>query len=227
MWCLTGPGIVYHRICDDKSAATFRELVGDFEGTIVCDALSSHTAGARDGPGIVLAGCWAHVHRRFAEAEDDFPEASTALDFIRQLYSIDAGANTDAERAALRNAESKSITDAFQKWLMVQTALKTTSLGKAIRYAFGIWPRLVLFLSDSRIPLDNNQTERAFRGPVVGRKNHYGSKSRRGTEAAAILYSLVETAKLHGVDPAAYLHAACVAAKGGEVLLPAQMKIQG
>ncbi len=227
MWCLTAPGIVYHRICDDKSAATFRELVGDFEGTIVCDALSTHSAGARDGPGIVLAGCWAHVHRRFAEAEDDFPEAATALDFIRRLYSIDARANTDAERAALRNAESKPVTDAFLQWLMAQTALKTTSFGKAIRYAFGIWPRLALFLSDSRIPLDNNQTERAFRGPVVGRKNHYGSKSRRGTEAAAILYSLVETAKLHGVDPAAYLHAACVAAKRGEVLLAAQMKIQG
>jgi hypothetical protein len=227
MWCLTAPGNVYHRICDDKSAATFRELVGDFEGTIVCDALFTHAAGARDGPGIVLAGCWAHVHRRFAEAEDDFPEASVALDFIRQLYDIDARAGTDEERAALRKAESKPVTDAFLQWLMAQTALKTTSLGGAIRYAFGIWTRLVHFLSDSRIPLDNNQTERAFRGPVVGRKNHYGSKSRRGTKAAAILYSLVETAKVNGVDPAAYLHAACVAARRGDVLLPAQMKAQG
>jgi transposase len=76
---------------------------------------------------------------------------------------------------------------------------------------------------DARIPLDNNATERAIRGPVVGRKNHYGSKSRRGTEAAAILYTLVETAKLHEVDPAKYLLEVVRAADRGETLFPWQM----
>jgi transposase len=76
------------------------------------------------------------------------------------------------------------------------------------------------FVGDARIPLDNNATERAIRGPVVGRKNHYGSKSRNGTLVAATFYSLVETAKLHRVDPAAYLQAAVLAADRGEVLLP-------
>jgi transposase len=60
MWCLTAPGVVVHRIRDDKSAATFVDLVGQYTGTIVCDTLSTHGAGARAGPGIVLAGCWAH-----------------------------------------------------------------------------------------------------------------------------------------------------------------------
>jgi transposase len=60
MWCLTAPGVVVHRIRDDKSAATFVDLVGDYNGTIVCDALATHAAGARAGPGIVLAACWAH-----------------------------------------------------------------------------------------------------------------------------------------------------------------------
>ena len=72
-------------------------------------------------------------------------------------------------------------------------------------------------------PLDNNGTERAIRGPVVGRKNHYGSKSKRGTEVAAIFYSLVETAKLHDVDPARYLREAALAAERGEELLPWQL----
>lgn len=62
-----------------------------------------------------------------------------------------------------------------------------------------------------RIPLDNNATERAIRGPVVGRKDHYGSKSRRGTEVAATLYTVLETLKLHRKEPAAYLHAAVLA----------------
>lgn len=73
-----------------------------------------------------------------------------------------------------------------------------------------------------RIPLDNNATERAIRGPVVGRKNHYGSKSRRGIEVAATLYTVLETLKLHGKDPAAYQHAAILAADRGSVLLPWQ-----
>jgi hypothetical protein len=89
--------------------------------------------------------------------------------------------------------------------------------------AHQIEQRLTRFLEDARIPLDNNATERGIRGPVVGRKNHYGSKSRRGTEIAATFYTLIEKAKLAGVDPAAYLRAAALADAHGEVLLPADM----
>jgi transposase len=83
------------------------------------------------------------------------------------------------------------------------------------------WDRLSRFLGDARIPLDNNATERGIRGPVVGRKNHYGSKSRRGTEVAAIFYTLLETAKLVGIDPAKYLREAALADARREVVLPA------
>src|SRR5262249_40163127 len=78
MWCLTAPGVVVHRIRDDKSAATFTALVGDYVGTIVADALGTHEAGARDGPGIVLAGCWAHGVRRVKGAMPDPPGAARA-----------------------------------------------------------------------------------------------------------------------------------------------------
>jgi transposase len=85
------------------------------------------------------------------------------------------------------------------------TALKTTSLGGAIRYTLGIWIRLTLFLDDPEIWLDNNRTEGGLRGPVIGRRNHFGSKSARGTVVAGTMYSLVESAKAAGVDPIAYL----------------------
>jgi transposase len=75
-------------------------------------------------------------------------------------------------------------------------------------------------------PSRQHQTERAIRGPVVGRRNHFGSKSRRGTEVAATLYTIVETAKLHDLDPAAYLYAAIVAAGRNELLLPAHFAAQ-
>lgn len=101
--------------------------------------------------------------------------------------------------------------------------LKTLSIGKAAAYVIANWERLTRFVDDARIPLDNNATERGIRGPVVGRRNHFGSKSERGTQVAATFYSLIETAKLHGVDPAAYLREAIRAADRGEVLLPWQM----
>lgn len=210
-----------HRIRDDKSAATFGALVGDYHGVIVADALGTHEAGARASPGIVLAGCWAHVYRRFEEAAPDHPDAERALAWIGALYDIDHDAAGDLTRSAeLRRAKAPAILDELKAWLWIQAELKTISIGKAAAYTLGIWDRLTRFVHDARIPLDNNATERAIRGPVVGRKNHYGSKSRRGTEVASTLYSILETCKLHDVDPAAYLLEAAVLAERNEVLLP-------
>jgi transposase len=227
MWCLTAPGVVVHRIRDDKSAATFKDLVGGYRGTIVCDDLGTHEAGARDGPGIVLANCWAHVYRRFQEALPDHPEAEKALAWIGALYEIDRKGEGDPVRVAeLRRSESVHVLDELKVWLSSMITLTSLSIGKAAAYTLGNWPKLIRFVADARIPLDNNQTERGIRGPVVGRRNHFGSKSRRGTEVAATLYTIVETAKLHDVDPAAYLHAAIVAADRGELLLPAEFAAQ-
>ena len=223
MWCLTAPGVVVHRIRDDKSAATFKALVGDYNGTIVADALSTHEAGAREGPGIVLTACWAHVFRRFEEAKADHPDAESALAWIGALYAIDDRGEGDRTRIGeLRRAEAPLILDVFKAWLYQHAGDKHLSIGTAAAYTLGIWDKLTRFVDDARIPLDNNATERAIRGPVVGRKNHYGSKSRRGTEVAATLYSILETAKLHGIDPAAYLVAALDAADRKEILLPWQ-----
>ena len=221
MWCLTAPGVVVHRIRDDKSAATFTDLVGDYTGTIVCDALATHGAGARASPGIVLAGCWAHVFRKFEEAMPDHPEAEKALAWIGALYAVDARANGDASALAeLRRTESAAVLAEFKPWLWDRAANTAISIGKAAAYAIANWDRLTRFLDNAAVPLDNNATERAIRGPVVGRKNHYGSKSRRGTEVAATIYTVLETAKLHGVNPAAYLHAAIIAADRGVALMP-------
>jgi transposase len=224
MWCITAPGVVCHRIKDDKGAATFKELVGGYHGVIVCDALKTHEAGARDGPGIVLAGCWAHVFRKFEEAAPDHPEANLALGWIGELYEIDERAGGDPDKKAeLRRTESAAVLAKLKTWLWSQAVLKTLSIGKAAGYTIANWERLTRFAENPLVPLDNNGTERAIRGPVVGRKNHYGSKSRRGTEVAAILYTLVETAKLHRVDPTKYLLEAVRAADRGATLFPWQM----
>jgi transposase len=224
MWCLTGPHAVVHRIRDDKGADTFRALMGDYQGVIVCDALKTHEAGARGNDRILLAGCWAHVFRKFEEAVPDHPEANLAMKWIGELYEIEERAEGDAEkRAELRRTKSAEVIATMKTWLWNQAALKTLSIGNAAAYVIANWDRLTLFLSDARIPLDNNATERAIRGPVVGRRNHFGSKSQRGTEVAAVFYSLLETAKLCGVDPPRYLREAALADACGEVLLPHEL----
>ncbi len=221
MWCLTAPDAVVHRIRDDKSADTFRDLMGGYAGTVVCDALKTHEAGARGNDAISLAGCWAHVFRKFEEAAPDHPEAHLALKWIGQLYEIDERAEGDsARKAELRRIESTEVIATMKTWLWTQATLKTLSIGKAAAYVVANWDRLTRFLGDARIPLDNNATERGIRGPVVGRKNHYGSKSRRGTEIAAVFYTLLETAKLTGADPVTYLREAALADARGETLLP-------
>ena len=99
-------------------------------------------------------------------------------------------------------------------WMLETRELKTTSLGTAVRYTLRNLAPAHAFVEDPAVWLDNNPTERGLRGPVIGSRNHFGSKSARGTQMAAILYTLVETAKARGVDPIAYLVEAATRAKG-------------
>ena len=192
----------------------------------MADALGTHQAGARECRGVRLAACWAHVLRRFRDAVVDFPEAHFMLAWIQDLYEIDARAADIAERKRLRSTESRAVTEKMKAWMQDTPALKTTSLGSAIRYTLGIWDRLTLFLDNAEVWLDNNRTERGLRGPVIGRRNHFGSKSARGTQVAAIMYSLVESAKAAGIDPIAYLTEVAARAQRspGAVLLPADLR---
>jgi hypothetical protein len=149
------------------------------------------------------------------------------MKWIGELYAIDGRATDDVEKADLRRHESAAVLATMKTWLWSQATLKTLSIGNAAAYTITNWDRLTRFVDDARIPLDNNATERAIRGPVVGRKNHYGSKSQRGTEIAATFYTLLETAKLIGIDPAGYLRAAAIADRQGTVLLPHEFLAEG
>src|SRR5207249_5744334 len=115
----------------------------------------------------------------------------------------------------------------IRAWAHEQGALPRSMLGRAITCMLGLWPGLTRFLDDPRIPLDNNEAERGIRGVVLGRKNHYGSRSQRGTEVAALFYSLIESAKLAGVEPKLYLLTATRAtlANRGTVTLPHELRV--
>lgn len=116
---------------------------------------------------------------------------------------------TPENRARLRQERSRPVVDKLMTWARdpQPLTLPRSGLGEALTYMLNQEAGLRRFLSDDRIPLDNNACERALRGLVLGRKNHYGSRSRRGTEVAAIMYTLIESAKLAGISPRAYLRA--------------------
>nr|WP_281248523.1 transposase [Stigmatella aurantiaca] len=107
-------------------------------------------------------------------------------------------------------------------WAHAQRTLLGSAFRQATEYMLNLWAGLTLFLTQPQVPLDNNHVERQLRDRVIGRKNHYGSKSKRGTEVAALFYSLIETARLRGEDPGHYLRRAALAAieNPGTVTLP-------
>ena len=233
VWALCRPDAVVYRLLGTRSAAGAATVLGDYRGIVLCDGYAAYRALAkrgtaeRAGPTLTLAHCWAHVRRQYVEAEPAYPQAAEVLALIGELYAAEAAAQeTAAGDAAVLLAERRArvapVVDAIRTWVTQQRGLPQSTLGKALAYTTELWPGLRVFLDHAAIPVDNNATERALRGIALGRKNHYGSRSERGTRVAALCYTLLESAKLAGVEPAAYLAEATrrAIATPGTVTLP-------
>ena len=219
VWEVASEDTAAYWIMSSRSTGAAREILEAYTGTVMCDGYSVYASLARDGP-YRLVHCWAHVRRKFVEAEEHSDLATFAIEKIGQLYEVEreippvdrhASDETRAEivklRATRRRERSKPIIGELREWAyaVAPTALPRSGIGKAIAYMLKLWPGLTAFLDDPAVPLDNNLAERGLRGVVVGRKNHYGSRSKRGTEVAAGFYTLFETAKLVGVNPHVYV----------------------
>ena len=223
VWSATADDAVCYRLEDSRSAKAAELLLGGYSGTVMCDGYSAYVSLAKGGARFRLAHCWSHVRRKFLELDGSFlKETTEVLDLIDELFKIEAlcptGPPGDAMRSELRDQRSRPIIKQIEGWALGSLTLPESALRKAIEYMGNLWKGLVLFVDDPRVPLHNNSSERALRSPVIGRVNYFGSRSKRGTEATAILYSLIESAKRAGVDPSAYLERAICAALRGEVI---------
>jgi transposase len=239
-WALSTEDAVYYHLDPSRGAAVPIELLQGFKGVVMADGYVSYKTLAAACPDVVLVHCMAHVRRKFVEALPAYPQCQVAVDLIKELYEVERGlpslrglAGAELERALqvrleVRKKESAPRMEKLHAWACEQSVLPGSLMDKAISYLLELWPGLVRFVDDPRIPIDNNLVERDLRGMVVGRKNHYGSKSLRGTQVAATFYTLVETASRHGVDPRAYLLAAARHAlqTPGSALLPWQLAAQ-
>jgi transposase len=226
-WCICTDDAAWFRIASAKSEAEGRRLLGDYHGTVVADGYKVYKNLARGSPGYRLAHCWAHVLRKFRDTAENDSRNLWMLEKIGDLYERERELvlESEGDRARhleLRKERLKPLLDAIYEWALAQGGLRRSDFGKAVAYVLSHWAGLTKLLDDATIPFDNNPAERALRGLVVGRKNHYGSRSPRGAEVSSLFYSLIGTARLRGVDPAAYLRQAVHAAlaKPGTISLP-------
>lgn len=203
------PGVAYVYAPDRKAERPITHLAG-FKGILQVDGYGGYRALAERGD-VQLAFCWAHVRRRFYElaVAGPAPIAIAALKRIAELYAVETeskGRSAD-QRHAHRQDKSRPILDELEPWLRTKLGLisQKTKLAEAIRYTLSRWQGLTRFIDDGRIEIDNNVVERSIRPIALNRKNALFAGSDGGGEHWAIIASLIETCKLCGVEPHAYL----------------------
>jgi len=217
---------IMYRIVGGRGKDDIGSALLGFNGTAVTDGYAAYPAIAAERPGMIIAVCWAHARRKFVEAAKSYPaESEPILDDIGKLFAIErelGERNADIEEVErVREEQSRPLVATLGERAARTPHLQNSSLGEALGYLRNQWIGLSRFLEDARIPLSTNGVERGLRTPVLGRKNHYGSKSERGTEVSAGMYSLIESAKLVGLNPLVYLAKTVAAVLHGEAgLLP-------
>lgn len=212
-WADPSPPAVWYQYSENRKGENPKRHLGGFAGVLQADAYAGYDKLFADGR-IVEAACWAHCRRKFYEIHERQERASgtlahQALQRIGALYAIEqeVRGHSAEQRRLHRQTHAKPLLLQLQLWLnesLSQLSAKSP-MATAIGYALGNWRALNVYVEDGRIEIDNNTAERVLRGVVLGRKNylHFGSDS--GGSRAAVIYSLVGTCKLNGVDPYAYL----------------------
>ena len=201
---------VYH-YTETREQKHLCDFLGDWRGYLQADALNVYDVLYGEEKATEV-GCWAHTRRGFVKAEESEPElAKEALRRIGELYVIERMAKerelAPQARRELRQRESVPRLEALLDWLETTRpkVLDKGPMGKAIDYALRQWQALNRYCEDGRLEIDNNDTERALRQVAVGRKNWIFFGNENGGRTAAILYTLVMTAKAVGIDPRLYL----------------------
>jgi transposase len=209
-----GPPIICYEYQPTRDGDNPKRFLSDFAGYLHADGFS----GYNKVTDVTLVGCWAHARRHFVDAlilvpkehrQDPNHLCNIAITKIRQLFAIerDLCNGSPEERLAARNERSRPIVEDFKTWLDKESklVLPKSKVGEAITYCRNQWQKLIRFLDDGRLEIDNNSAERSIKPFVIGRKNWLFANTVRGAKVSAIIYSIVETAKENGLNPFDYL----------------------
>jgi transposase len=200
---------VVYDFCESRAGEHARAFLGEWRGSLVCDDYAGYKAGFVSG--ITEAGCMAHSRRKFFELHVSSKSqiAGQACAYISQLYDVERDARhlNAAERLQIRQRQSKPLADAFKEWMLLQRQKITdgSATAKALDYSLKRWGALTQFLDDGQLPIDNNWIENQIRPIAIGRNNWLFAGSLRAGQRAAAVMSLIQSAKLNGHDPYAYL----------------------
>ena len=203
--------LVVYDFTETRGGHHARAFLGDWSGKLVCDDFSGYKAlFKRD---VTEIGCMAHARRKFEELQDSERSelASEALLFYGLLYDVEANAREQlldaAGRQRWRQQHARPVADHLREWLTRQRSKVPdgSAIAKAINYSLGRWPALTRYIDDGDLPIDNNWLENRIRPISLGRKNWLFAGSLRGGQRAAVIMSLIQSAKLNGHDPYRYL----------------------
>jgi transposase len=196
---------------ESRSSKGPADFLKNFKGVLQVDGYDGYDPIA-SRPDIQRAACMDHVRRRFEQALDyDKEKASYALEEMKKWYDSEKTAKEENltldQRFSLRMEKTVSAMKAFRVWLSerIPGILPKSPLSAAVTYALNQWPFFEPFLTDPRIELSNILIENAIRPIAIGRKNYMFIGSHEAAKRAAMIYSLVSIAKLHGVDPFVYI----------------------
>lgn len=217
MWVFSGGpperySIIYH-YGNTRSSQVPLRFFEDFKGYLHTDAYSGYLPLVTTGK-VKIVGCLAHIRRQFfaiTQTVNTEGLAHIAMKWITALYRIEDRCREEkasiAQIKAYRNEKARPIVQEMGTWLKAQISKvpAKSPIGKALYYAIEQWPNFSRYLEDGRLEIDNNRSERAVKPFVVGRKNWLFAGNHRGAIASANLYSLIETAKAHGLNPYDYL----------------------
>ena len=207
------PAAVFYEFTDDRRGEHVRRMLAAYRGYLQADAYGGFDALYKDAR-ILEVGCWAHARRKFFEIAEAAPKdtrtaAHDALDWIARLYLIERpiADQPPDKKCIIRQEQAAPVLDEFKTWLegTLGSILPRSPTAGAIGYALNQWAALNRYLESGILDIDNNACERAMRPVALGRKNFLFVGSDRGGRAAAVAYSLIQTCKLHGVEPYAYL----------------------
>jgi transposase len=213
-WVVRSPEercLFFHYDRGSRGQHVIVELLKDYRGAVQSDGYGAYKIYEKK-EGVLLLGCWAHVRRKFEQAlGNDPPRAEYAMEQIQKLYAIERKITEEnlnkGQSERLRKSEAYAIVRAFELWLYENRAavLPKSRIGTAIEYALGIYPRLGRYVADGRYRIDNNLAENAVRPLALGRKNYLFCQNHEAAERTAMIYSLLGTCKVCGVNPTAWL----------------------
>ncbi|MCF1455993.1 MAG: IS66 family transposase [Shewanella sp.] len=210
-----GQSIILFQYTTSKAAKVAETLLEDFTGFLQVDGNPTYDTLEKAHARIRLVGCMAHARRKFVEAnkaqgkKGKPGKARKGLSLIQKLYAIEQSIKekTPGEKQLARTVRSLPVLDELYAWASksVDEVPPTSLMGKALHYLLAQWPKLIRYVEDGRVSIDNNATERAIRPFVIGRRNWLFADTPAGATASANLYSLIETARANGLEPYDYL----------------------